>query len=123
MSAKDISSGLGFFPINLTPSVFIIINRAAFHSLLQKFLYPSILFKSKRTSLPVVAIDAKVKRNASVPNSGIPDGYSFFVSLVMNGSCLGFINPSVLFLISESKSIPSIKSIGSRILPLDLDIF
>ena len=104
-------------------SHFSIINLDAFHSLLQKFLYPSILFKSKFISLPVEAIAQKLNLRASAPYSFIPSGKSLFVFFIMFIFCFSLIKLAVLFSISLSKVIPSITSIGSITLPIDLDIF
>ncbi len=53
----------------------------------------------------------------------MPSGNSLRVRFSIFSASLGFINPVVRFLMSSSKPMPSIKSIGSSTLPLDLDIF
>ncbi len=74
-------------------------------------------------SRPFVASAQKVKRNASVPNAGIPFGNCFLVAASIFCLRCGCNKFSVRFLIKLSKSIPSIKSSGSNTLPFDLDIF
>ena len=72
---------------------------------------------------PSDAREAKVKRSASVPNAGIPSGNSFLVFLPILSACLGFIKPVVRLATKSSILMPSIKSIGSKVFPLDLLIF
>ena len=64
-----------------------------------------------------------MKRNASVPKAEIPFVNSLRVALAILSACLGFIKPAVRFATKASTSMPSIRSIGSKVLPLDLDIF
>ena len=95
----------------------------AFQILLQKFLLPEIRSVDKTTSRPVVACDANVKRNASVPKDGIPSGNCLRVDFSILAAIFGCINPLVRLVTRVSKSIPSIISMGSKTLPFDLDIF
>ncbi len=74
-------------------------------------------------SRPGLASEAKVKRSASVPKAGMPSGNSLRVFFSMLCACFGFIRPKVRFLTSSSSEMPSIRSIGSSTLPLDLLIF
>src|SRR5215469_256671 len=53
------------------PSTYIKLNRAAFQILLAKFRYPSIRSSASLRSRPGEAIEARVNRSASVPNSSI----------------------------------------------------
>jgi hypothetical protein len=78
---------------------------------------------SNLMSRPGLARLAKVKRNASVPKAGMPSGNSLRVRFSICSACLGFIRPVVRFFTRSSMPMPSIKSIGSSTLPLDLDIF
>ena len=52
----------------------------------------------------------------------MPFGYSFFVFFLIFSAISGCIRLEALLSIKFSNSIPSIKSIGSIILPLDFDI-
>ncbi len=78
---------------------------------------------SNLISRPGEASEANVKRSASVPNAGMPSGNSLRVRFSIFSASFGFINPVVRFFTSSSMPIPSIRSIGSSTLPLDLDIF
>ncbi len=78
---------------------------------------------SNLMSRPGLARLAKVKRSASTPNAGMPSGNSLRVFLAMLSACFGFIRPVVRFSISASSPMPSMRSIGSSTLPLDLLIF
>ncbi len=78
---------------------------------------------SNLMSRPGEANDAKVKRSASVPKAGMPAGNSLRVRFSICSACFGFIRPVVRFLSKSSSVMPSIRSIGSSTLPLDLDIF
>ena len=98
-------------------------NLEAFHNLLQKFLYPSTRLRSKFISLLPDAREVKVSLKASVPYGEIPNGNSFLVVFFIFSFRFGTMRFSVLLSISFSKAIPSITSIGSIILPFDLDIF
>ena len=102
---------------------FISTKRVAFQILLQKLRLPSMRLRSKLISRPVLAKEVKVKRSASVPNAGIPSANSLRVAFSIFCASLGFIRPVVRLATRVSKSMPSIKSIGSSTLPLDLDIF
>ena len=74
-------------------------------------------------SLPPDAKEQKVSLKASVPYDLMPSGNSFFVCFTMRSLIFGCIKPSVLFLIKSSKFMPSMISRGSRVFPLDFDIF
>ena len=74
-------------------------------------------------SRPGVASEAKVKRSASVPYAGMPAGNSLRVAFSIFFAICGCIRPVVRFFTSVSRSMPSIRSIGSSTLPLDFDIF
>ena len=104
-------------------SRFINTKREAFHSLLQKFLYPSTRLRSNLISRPNEARAVKVNLIASVPKDGIPLGNSFWVCFFIFSANFGCIMPWVLLSRRSSRPIPSIRSIGSRTLPLDLLIF
>jgi hypothetical protein len=60
---------------------------------------------------------------ASVPNAGMPSGNSLRVAFSIDAACFGFIRPVVRLATSDSTSMPSIRSIGSSVLPFDFDIF
>ena len=64
-----------------------------------------------------------VKRSASAPNAGMPSGNSLRVAFSIFSAILGCISPVVRLATSSSIEMPSMMSIGSRMLPLDLDIF
>ena len=64
-----------------------------------------------------------VKRTASVPKAGTPSGNSLRVALAIFSAARGSIRPVVRLATRLSRSIPSIRSIGSSVLPFDLDIF
>jgi len=53
----------------------------------------------------------------------MPSGNSLRVAFSILGATFGFIKPVVRLVTKVSKSIPSIKSIGSNTFPLDLLIF
>ena len=106
-----------------TDDVFISTKRVAFQSLLQKFRKPSIRPRSNRISRPCVARLANVNLKASVPKEGMPLGNCFRVACAICFAIFGCIKPAVRFSISASRSIPSIRSSGSRTFPFDLDIF
>ncbi|MNN01834.1 hypothetical protein D3C81_1144620 [compost metagenome] len=72
---------------------------------------------------PSVASEAKVKRSASAPKAGMPSGNSFLVFFSILGASLGRRRPVVRFFSSVSRSMPSIRSTGSSVLPSDLLIF
>ena len=74
-------------------------------------------------SRPGLASEANVKRKASVPKAGMPLGNSLRRALSIVSACFGFIRPVVRFCTSSSTSMPSIRSIGSSMLPFDLLIF
>ena len=74
-------------------------------------------------SRPLLAKEANVNLSASVPYESIPCGYSFFVFFLIFSAISGCIRSDALLFIRSSNLIPSIKSIGSIILPFDLDIF
>ena len=74
-------------------------------------------------SRPNEASAAKVNLKASVPNEGIPSGNSPWVCFLIFAAIFGCIMPWVLLTNKSSKLMPSIRSIGSKTLPLDLDIF
>ena len=78
---------------------------------------------SNLMSRPGEASEAKVKRSASVPKAGMPSGNSLRVRFSIFSASFGFIRPVVRFFTSSSRPMPSIRSIGSSTLPLDLDIF
>ena len=74
-------------------------------------------------SRPWVASEAKVKRSASAPKAAMPSGYSLRVAFSILGASVGFIRPLVRLATRASAEMPSMMSIGSSTLPLDLDIF
>ena len=102
---------------------FISTKRVAFQILLQKLRLPSIRLISKLISRPVLARLVKVKRSASVPNASIPSANSLRVAFSILAASFGFISPVVRLATRLSRSIPSIRSIGSSTLPFDLLIF
>ena len=72
---------------------------------------------------PLVAREQNVKRSASVPYAGIPSGNWRRVASAMRGASSGFMSPEVRLTTSDSRSMPSMRSRGSRMFPRDFDIF
>ena len=68
-------------------------------------------------------MEARVNLKASAPYASNPLGYCLRVALAIFGADSGFLSPRVRFAINSSISTPSIKSRGSKVLPIDLDIF
>ena len=69
------------------------------------------------------ASEAKVKRSASAPKAGMPFGkwaLTYFSAFFLWSASS---SPAVDFFTSASKSMPSIRSSGSSVLPFDFDIF
>ena len=113
-------------------------NLVAFQSLLQNFLYPSILPTSKLISRPAHQLTAvcavaedlppevKLHRpnlKASVPHWGIPLGKIFFCpSSALIISFSGRL-PVRRSLCNFSRVAPSMTSMGSMTFPRDFDIF
>ena len=73
-------------------------------------------------SRPIVASAHNVKRSASAPYAGMPFGNCLRVFFSMRSRRCGCIRPLVRLATSASRSMPSIRSSGSMMLPFDLDI-
>ena len=66
---------------------------------------------------------AMVKRSASAPCALMPSGNSFRVAFSIFAAICGCISPLVRLATRSSRAMPSMMSIGSRMLPFDFDIF
>src|SRR6266567_2594832 len=92
----------------------------------RRYVLPQLLGDERHERLsepPKVARLANVKRTASAPNAGMPCGNCRRVRFSMVSRCFSSIRPEVCLASRPSRSAPSMRSSGSRMLPFDLDIF